>query len=84
MDIEAFDSSKFDDPVASKTGWSPIKKGGSSFQVRKLVRKHTGRVEFQATTSAKFFALVFMVIGGACIILALSIFVNEAMPGLNS
>lgn len=55
--------SKFEDPVAMKTQWTPAKGGGSSSSTHEFVSFEPNRVEFKATTGAKIFYLVFGAIG---------------------
>jgi hypothetical protein len=54
-DQHVFDPSKFNDPLAMQVEWTPAKKGGVSFQTRKLVKVSPYRVEFCATGFAIFF-----------------------------
>ena len=57
------DPSRFDDPVAMTTSWSPAKRGGASFGTHKLVERTPGRMEFRATVGAKLFSMVFLLVG---------------------
>ena len=63
MDRKVFDPSTIDDPVAMKTKWTPAKSGGASFCTHRLVRAGSDRIEFQPSAGAKFFYLVFIVVG---------------------
>ena len=58
-----FDPSKFNDSLAMKTEWSPLKGGGSNFRTHKLVQVDYTRVEFKSTLGAKMFSFVFMAFG---------------------
>ena len=62
-DANPFDPSKFNDPIAMQTDWTPVKSGGSSFQSHKLVVTDPNRVEFRATIGAKAFYLIFLFAG---------------------
>jgi hypothetical protein len=62
-DANSFDPSKFYDPIAMQTDWTPVKAGGSSFQSHKLVVTDSNRVEFRATIGAKAFYLIFLFAG---------------------
>ena len=56
---ETIDPSRFNDPVALKTKWSPAEKGGTSFQTQKLVNISPYQMEFRATRFALFFYSAF-------------------------
>ena len=58
-----FDASRFVDPVALKTQWTPAKGGGANFRTHKLVEVDTTRIEFRASIGAKIFCAVFMLFG---------------------
>ena len=59
----SFDPTKFNDDVALKTEWIPLKGGGSNFQTHKLVQMGYTRIEFKATWGAKIFSLIFVTVG---------------------
>lgn len=59
----SFDPAKFNDDVAMKTEWSPLKGGGSNFQTHKLVPVDYTRMEFKATWGARIFSLIFFMAG---------------------
>ncbi|MCG2586983.1 hypothetical protein [Rhodohalobacter sulfatireducens] len=59
----SFDPSKFDDEMALKTEWEPLKRGGTNFQTHKLVEVNYMRIEFRSTMGAKLFSLIFFTIG---------------------
>lgn len=63
------DPSRFDDPVADKTAWGPLKSGGASFCTRHLVEVGPHRLEFRATLGAQLFYLIFAVMGLATVII---------------
>lgn len=58
-----FDASVFNDDLAMKTEWSPLKGGGSNFRTHKLVQVDYTRVEFKSTLGAKIFSFVFIAFG---------------------
>ncbi len=58
-----FDPAKFDDDVAMKTDWNPLKGGGTNFQTHKLVPIGYTRMEFKATFGAKLFSMIFLLVG---------------------
>jgi len=64
----AFDPSQLGDPVAMQTGWTPAKRGGTSFRTHKLVEVNLYRLEFQASLAAKLFYLIFLLSGIGIII----------------
>ena len=54
---------KFNDSVAQKTTWAPLKKGGASFGTHNLVEVSTRRLEFRPTVFAIIFYLIFAFAG---------------------
>ena len=64
----SFDPSSFDDPVAMQTDWTPAKGGGTNFRTHILVQIDPNRLEFQASTGAKVFYLLFALIGAGVLI----------------
>lgn len=71
-DGERFDPATLDDPVALKTEWTPLKRGGASFCTRHLVRISPLRYEFCASWGAKAFYLIFLVIGLGLLVTSIS------------
>jgi len=67
-DQPAFDPATLYDPVAMQTNWTPVKSGGSNFQTHKLVMIDPNRQEFMATTGAKLFYIIFILIGAGLLI----------------
>jgi hypothetical protein len=60
---EAFDPSRFDDPVATETKWSPAKGGGTNVGTHALRTVSNQRVEFKVRILALLFPGVFMLAG---------------------
>ena len=58
-----FDPASLDDPVAMQTDWTPAKGGGTNFRTHKLIQIDPNRIEFQATTGARLFYFVFILVG---------------------
>lgn len=58
-----FDPSVFNDSLAMKTQWTPLKGGGSNFRTHKLITVNYNRVEFKSTLGAKLFCFIFIAIG---------------------
>ncbi len=56
------DLSKFNNPVAEKTDWTPLKPGGTNFRTHKFSKK-TGMAYFKATKGNLVFSGVFMLLG---------------------
>jgi len=54
---------KFNDPVASKTSWQPLRKGGASFKTYSLVNVSPSRAEFRSTWYAILFYVIFIGLG---------------------
>lgn len=59
------DLSRFNDPVARQTEWTPAKGGGTNFLTHSLVEVHPNRIEFRSSAMAKIFAAVFFTAGTA-------------------
>ena len=67
------DPSRFDDPLAGKTAWHPLKSGGTNFCTRGLVDVGAHRLEFRATAGARLFYLAFLFMGlGALIFIPMA------------
>ncbi len=60
-----FDPARFNDPIALRTGWKPIKGGGSRFRTFKLVKVNPDRMKFRTTIGAIIFSLIFALPGTA-------------------
>ncbi|MBL1214362.1 MAG: hypothetical protein HND52_13470 [Ignavibacteriae bacterium] len=58
-----FDVSRFNDPVAEKTLWTPAKGGGANFKTHNLVKVDYSRIEFRSSVGAKLFYLIFLLVG---------------------
>ncbi|MDD5644044.1 MAG: hypothetical protein PHO00_01175 [bacterium] len=54
---------QFNDPLAEKTEWAPLKKGGTNFCTHRLVEVEPFRYEFRASVGAKLFYALFFLIG---------------------
>ncbi len=52
-----------DDPVAQRTEWSPLAKGGASFRTRRLKQIDQNNFAVVATTGSHFFNMVFILCG---------------------
>lgn len=59
----SFDPSKFNDDIAIKTEWFPLKRGGSNFGTHKLKQVDYNRIEFKSTLGAKIFSFIFLTVG---------------------
>ncbi len=84
-DQRTVDPSQFNDPVALKADWSPVKRGGTNFQTRKLVKVNPYRLEFRATGFAIFIYSLFSVSGvGLLIGCSVSKYQSNQLPfGIN-
>lgn len=80
------DPAQFDDPVASRTAWTPAAGGGASFRTQRLVEMTPHRIEFRPTLGMQLFAAAFFLGGlGAIIpgVYALAVGIDGSrMPGL--
>jgi hypothetical protein len=63
MSTRDIDLSRFDDPVAAQTDWSPANGGGSSFTTHTIAKVSPYRIEFQASGGAKVFSMIFSLMG---------------------
>jgi len=61
--IDPVNVERFNDPIATKTSWSPLKKGGTNFKTHKLVTVSTSRLEFKPSISAIVFYMLFTAVG---------------------
>ena len=61
--IEPVNVGRFNDSIALKTSWEPLKKGGASFGTHKLVEVSERRLEFMPAVFAVIFYLIFTVLG---------------------
>ena len=57
------DLSRFEDPVASQTDWSPARGGVSSFTTHTITKVSPYRIEFRASGGARVFSMVFTLMG---------------------
>ncbi len=58
-----FDPSQLDDAIAMQTDWTPAKYDGASFRTHRLVEVDSNRLEFRASGEAKWFYLLFLLVG---------------------
>ena len=78
---DPFDHSRFGDPVAEQTSWTPAKRGGANFRTRKLIMVTPNRIEFRASLAAKIFFSSFLLGGmGFAVGVYLSHFSTGAFP----
>jgi len=63
INMQDIDLSRFEDPLAAQTDWSPAKGGGSSFMTHKITRVSPYRIEFRASGGAKVFSIIFFLMG---------------------
>jgi hypothetical protein len=78
---DPFDPSRFGDPVAEQTNWTPAKRGGANFRTRKLIMVTPNRIEFRASLAAKIFFSSFLLGGmGFAVGVYLSHFSTGAFP----
>ena len=58
-----FDPSRFGDPIAMQTQWTPAKGGGASFRTHKLEQIDMNILVFKASAGAMLFYSIFMIMG---------------------
>lgn len=68
----------FNDPLALKTEWLPLKPGGANFKTSHLHRITSTRWEFRSSTAMKCFSGLFFIIGIAVCMTVLSKFIPPA------
>ena len=78
-----FDASRFNDPVAVRTAWAPLKSGGSNFRAQKLVRATPYRIEIRASAEAVFFYSIFLLGGLAALSGITYVNYSQGRLGLN-
>lgn len=57
------DPKSFNDSIAIKTSWSPLKKGGSNIKTHNIVGVDASRIEFRASKSAKIIPVFLIMVG---------------------
>ncbi len=53
----------FDDDVAIKTQWTPLKQGGANFKTHNLIKVSSSLLKYQLSIGAKVFLGIFAVVG---------------------
>jgi len=71
MDKYKIDTSHFNDPIADKTDWSPLKAGGANFKSHTLEKISSSTMQYKLSTGGKIFLGLFAVIGLTAIIIGL-------------
>jgi hypothetical protein len=57
------DISRFNDPLAEQTEWTPAKGGGTNIRTHKLIEKSSSRMIFRASVGAILFYMIFLLVG---------------------
>ena len=57
------DASKFNDPVALRTDWTPTRSGNSSIRTHKLVVNTPEQLKFKATLNAQLIYVIIFLFG---------------------
>lgn len=57
------ETAQFNDPVAQKTEWVPLKGGGSNFGTHRLVEEGHNRMRYKASIGGLLFAGIFIAVG---------------------
>jgi hypothetical protein len=60
---EPFDPSRFNDSVAEKSGWNPLKRGGTNFRTHSLTEMDYNRLQYKISPGMMIFSLLFTAIG---------------------
>lgn len=77
--LDFFDPATLCDPVALKTGWTPLKPGGTNLGTHKLVQRHGSRMEFRVSVSGLLFALVFLCVGVGVLVACATALVEQGI-----
>lgn len=77
---EAFDPSKFNDPIAEKTEWLPLKRGGTNMKSHNLKEVNTNRLEYKISTGSLIFSSLFIIVGIAAAIMMTSDVIFDNAP----
>ena len=59
----SFDPSIFNDPIASRTQWTPANGGGANFKTHNFVQVNTTRIIFRSSIGARIFYGIFLLMG---------------------
>jgi hypothetical protein len=62
-EIKSIKVDRFEDSVAQKTSWGPLKQGGASFGTHKLAEASPRRLEFKPTVFVVVFYMIFALVG---------------------
>ncbi len=76
---ESTNPSVFNDPLAEKTEWAPLQRGGANFQTHKLVTVQRDRMEFRASLGMVLFLLIFVLVGAG---VSIGIFLSQEQASL--
>ena len=71
---------KFNDEIAKKTQWSPLKKGGTNFKTHNLFKHSLMLMQYKISAGAKVFLGVFGVIGFSTLVVGLYIIFVKFQP----
>ncbi|VGO17836.1 hypothetical protein PDESU_06438 [Pontiella desulfatans] len=75
---QQIDPSRFNDSVAERTRWVPMKQGGASFRTHRLVQQDLNRMVFRPTFGVLLFALLFLGMGLGALWFAVAGLVSDA------
>jgi hypothetical protein len=68
--VRVADATSFHDPVALRTSWLPLKRGGSNFHTHRLVETEAGSLAVKPTVKLWLFAMAFLIPGTIMTLLA--------------
>ncbi|MFK8010510.1 MAG: hypothetical protein AB8B80_00620 [Marinicellaceae bacterium] len=77
-----FDASAYNDPIAEKTDWTPLKAGGANFQTHKLNNRSSTILEYTLSKGGKIFLSLFAMIGILVILVGLSPLINGTVESI--
>ena len=61
-----FDPTRYNDPIAEQTKWSPLKSGGSNVITHRLIVKSNGNLHFKLTIQALLFVSTIVFLFSIC------------------
>lgn len=74
-----FDSSSFNDDIATMTEWSPLKRGGASFRTAKLVKIDSYKYIIKSSPEILVFGSIFFLIGLGLICFQANLLLNDKL-----
>jgi len=74
--------SKFNDPIAEKTEWSPLKRGGSNFKTHNLEEVSSSLLKYKLSVGGILFIGLFGLIGSIVAVVGLFLLITGSTTGI--